>query len=79
MSGGNRSRHTRKPGLLWGLRKKVSARATDAVEYIAADCTIASVTFWNILSRADNGVYWFVLRSTRHIMRTENWEVRKIW
>lgn len=75
MSGGNRSRHTRKPGLLWGLRKKVSARAIEAVEYIAADCTMASATFWKILSRADNGVYRFVLRSTRQIMRTENREV----
>lgn len=67
MSGGNTPAHAVNPML--GLMKNATNRAIDAREYMAADCTIASTTFQRSPSRADSGIYWFVLRSTRHIMR----------
>lgn len=67
MSGGNTPAHAEKP--MFGLMKNVTNKAIDATEYMAADCTIASTTFQRSPSRVDSGIYWFVLRSTRHMMR----------
>lgn len=53
------------------LSKFVMISERDAMEYMAADCTIASTTLPKSFSLVDGGVYWSALRNTRQMMRTD--------